>query len=315
MTARLIQKLRVVAVQASTPEVMLYTLEHPRKPMLPDWAPGAHVDLRLPDGRMRQYSLCGEPGAQRQWQIAVKREDAGRGGSAWVHGALAVGGEALVSAPRNNFPLAAGAQRHVLVAGGIGVTPLLAMARTLAAQGADFTLHYCARSAALAPLLPELRAVCGARLVTWFGDEGRRLDPALIGAPKAGTHLYACGPHRLTEAVRAAAGALGWAEANQHYEVFQPTLDENFKPEPFEVRIASTGATLLVPADRSALEVLREAGFAMPSSCELGVCGSCVCGYRDGVVIHRDSVLPVAARQDRMTPCVSRARVTVTLDL
>ncbi|SDB64501.1 PDR/VanB family oxidoreductase [Belnapia rosea] len=315
MTARIIQKLRVVAVAESTPEVRVYTLEHPRKPLLPDWSAGAHVDLRLPDGRMRQYSLCGEPGPQPRWQIAVKRETVGRGGSAWVHDSLALGTEVQVSAPRNNFPLAAGAVRHVLVGGGIGVTPLLAMARSLAAQGADFTFHLCARSAALAPLLAELRAVCGERLATWFGDEGRRFDAALIGMPEAGVHLYACGPHRLIEAVRAAAAERGWAEAQQHYEVFQPTLDENFKPEPFELRIASTGEVLLVPAGRSALDVLRERGFALPSSCELGVCGSCVCGYRDGIVIHRDSVLPVSARQDRMTLCVSRARVSVTVEL
>ena len=314
MTARLIQKLRVVGLADSTPEVRVYTLEHPRKPLLPEWAAGAHVDVRVADGKVRQYSLCGEPGVQKQWQIAVKREATGRGGSAWVHETLVLGGEALVSAPRNNFPLAP-ATRHVLVAGGIGVTPLLAMARTLAAAGADFTLHFCARSAALAPLLAELRAVCGRRLVTWFADEGRRFDPALVGPPAPGTHLYACGPQRLTDAVRTAAEAAGWAEPQQHYEVFQPTLDENFKPEPFELKLASTGEVLLVPADRSALEVLRERGFALPSSCELGVCGSCVCGYSEGVVIHRDSVLPVAARQDRLTLCVSRARVAVTVAL
>lgn len=314
MTARLIQKLRVVGVADSTPEVRVYTLEHPRKPLLPEWSAGAHVDLHLADGKMRQYSLCGTPGAQKRWQIAVKREAAGRGGSAWVHAALMPGGEALVSAPRNNFPLSPGT-RHVLVAGGIGVTPLLAMARSLAVEGADFTLHFCARSAGQAPLLAELRATCGQRLVTWFADEGRHFDPALIGQPAPGTQLYACGPQRLTDAVRAAAEAAGWAEPQQHYEVFQPTLDENFKPEPFALTLASTGEVLLVPADRSALEVLRERGFALPSSCELGVCGSCVCGYSEGVVIHRDSVLPVAARQDRMTLCVSRARVAVTVDL
>jgi len=268
----------------------------------------------MADGKVRQYSLCGTPGVQPRWQIAVKREAAGRGGSAWVHASLLPGGEALVSAPRNNFPLARG-DRHVLVAGGIGVTPMLAMARTLAATGADFALHFCARAAALAPLLVELQAVCGDRLVTWFADEGRRFDPTRIGRPAPGTQLYACGPPRLTDAVRAAAQAAGWGEAQQHYEVFQPTLDENFKPEPFTLKLASTGEVLLVPADRSALAVLRERGFALPSSCELGVCGSCVCGYTDGVVIHRDSVLPVAARQDRMTLCVSRARVAVTVAL
>jgi len=314
VTARIIQKLVVTEVADSTPEVRVYTLAHPRKKLLPEWAAGAHVDVRVAGDKVRQYSLCGEPGEQPRWQIAVKREAAGRGGSAWVHASLLPGGEALVSAPRNNFPLAAG-DRHVLVAGGIGVTPMLAMARTLAATRADFALHFCARSAALAPLLAELRAVCGDRLVTWFADEGRRFDPARIGPPAPGTQLYACGPQRLTGAVRAAAQAAGWGETQLHYEVFQPTLDENFKPEPFALKLASTGEVLLVPADRSALAVLRERGFALPASCELGVCGSCVCGYTEGVVIHRDSVLPVAARQDRMTLCVSRARVSVTVAL
>lgn len=315
MTARLIMKMQVEAMQASTDEVMLYTLVHPKRPVLPDWTPGAHVDLRLPDGRVRQYSLFGDPAERGRWRLAVKREDQGRGGSRWCHATLAPGTPVLVSAPRNNFPLAVGATRHVLVAGGIGVTPLAAMARQLAQAGADFILHFAARSAALAPLLPDLRAVCGDRLVTWFGEEGRRFHPDALGPPAAGTHLYVCGPQRLTDAVRGAAAAAGWAEAQVHAEIFQPTLDENFKAEPFDIRIASSGQVLRVPADRSALEVLREAGFVMPSSCENGVCGSCECGYRDGIVIHRDQVLPVAARQDRMTPCVSRARVAVTLAL
>ncbi|MFJ5487108.1 2Fe-2S iron-sulfur cluster-binding protein [Hansschlegelia beijingensis] len=108
---------------------------------------------------------------------------------------------------------------------------------------------------------------------------------------------------------------LGWPEARIHAEAFQATLDENFKPEPFDATLASTGETLHVPADRSLLDVLREHGVTMPSSCELGVCGSCVCGYRDGVVIHRDAVISVTDRQNRIAPCVSRARVAVTLDL
>jgi ferredoxin-NADP reductase len=315
MTARIIMRLRVEALEADTPEVLRLTLRHPRKPLLPAFTAGAHVDVRLPDGRTRQYSLCGEPGEAEAWHLAIKREDAGRGVSRWLHEAVTGGGELLVSAPRNNFPVAEGAARHVLVAGGIGVTPLLAMARVLVARGEPFTLHFCARSAALAPLLAEARAVCGDRLVTWFADEGRRFDPALIGPAEPGAHLYACGPERLTEAVLEHARATGWAEENLHAEHFQATPDENFKAEPFEITLASTGQRLLVPADRSALEVLREAGLSMPSSCELGICGACICEYRDGIVLHRDKVLPVAARQHRMTPCVSRARVGVTLEL
>ncbi|MCJ2009446.1 flavin reductase family protein [Methylobacterium sp. J-092] len=149
----------------------------------------------------------------------------------------------------------------------------------------------------------------------WFSEEGRRFDPALLRGPDANTHVYACGPRRLTEAVQAALAANGWPPEQVHVEHFAAVSDENFKPEPFGARIASTGAVLHVPADRSLLDVLREHGFSLPSSCELGVCGACECGYRDGTVIHRDAVLPIGKRQDRMTPCVSRARVGVTLDL
>jgi vanillate O-demethylase ferredoxin subunit len=315
VTARLVMRMRVESAEPSTPEVVLLTLVHPSRPALPEAPPGSHVDLRLPDGRVRQYSLCGDPADRSRWRIAVKREDAGRGGSRWCHENLSAGSTALVSAPRNNFPLAPGARRHVMVAGGIGVTPLAAMALHLAAAGGDFALHFAARSAAAAPLLPELRAACGQRLVTWFGDEGRRFDPSALGPPEEGTHLYACGPERLTDAVRGRAEALGWPPERVHSEAFQAALDENFKPEPFEIVLASSGETLRVPADRSALDVLRDHGLTVPSSCENGLCGACVCGYREGVVIHRDRMLPVGARQDRMTPCVSRARVSVTLEL
>lgn len=315
MTARIIMKLRVVEAAPTTPEVLRLRLVHPIRPELPPWSAGAHVDLRLPDGKVRQYSLCGDPGDRRHYVLAIKREEAGRGGSSWAHDNLSPGAIAHVSAPRNNFPLAAEARRHVLVAGGIGVTPLAAMARQLAADGADFTLHLCARSAGQAPLLDDLRQVCGPRLATWFSGEGSRFDPKGLGAPDEGVHAYACGPQRLVDAVQAALVERGWPEERVHIERFAATLDENFKPEPFEARIASTGDVLHVPADRSLLDVLRAHGFSHASSCELGVCGTCECGYRNGVVIHRDSVLPLAKRQDRMMPCVSRARVGVTLDL
>jgi ferredoxin-NADP reductase len=313
MTARLIMKLRVERTRFTTPDVLHLTLAHTRKPELPPWTPGAHVDLRLPSGSVRQYSLCGDPWDRAHYEIAIKREAAGRGASLWAHDNLVPGAIAHVSAPRNNFPLATGARRYVFVAGGIGVTPLVAMARELARTGAAFEFHFCARSAAAAPLLAELRDICGERLRTWFSDAGRRFHPAIIGAGEPDCHLYACGPPRLLDAVLAATA--GWPGERIHTEVFQPIRDENYKPEPFDAFIASTGGVLHVPADRSLLDVLRANGLATASSCELGVCGSCVCGYRNGTVIHRDAVLPLASRQDRMTPCVSRAHVSVTLDL
>jgi vanillate O-demethylase ferredoxin subunit len=316
MTARLIMKMNVVDARADTDDITVFTLRHPWRIRLPPPEPGAHVDLRLPDGRTRQYSLCGDPNDDAQYRIAVKREDDGRGASRWIHANLKPGAIAHVSTPRNNFPLAADARRHVFVAGGIGITPVAAMARRVAQRGEDFRLHYCARSDK-APLIGDLRAICGPdRLATYFsgGSQPRRFDcAAALARPAPGVHLYCCGPQRLTDAVREATRA--WPGAQVHFEVFKPTLDENFQPEPFDVRIASTGETIRVPAARSALDVLRERGFPLPSSCELGVCGSCVCRYRDGTVIHRDSVLGVGDRQDRMMLCVSRARVAVTLEI
>lgn len=313
MTARIIMKLRVAKVSHSAADVAHLTLVHPHRPSLPEWTAGAHVDLRLPDGRVRQYSLCGDPSDATRYEIAIKRQPDGRGGSVWAHEALQEGSEVHVSAPRNNLPLAPDGERYVLIAGGIGITPLLSMARSLKSAGKAFELHYCARSQTLAPLLTEVTEVCGDALRCWFSSQGNRFDPTVMGPSSAGTHIYVCGPQGLIDTVQAS--LTEWPEDQIHVEHFQMTVDENFKPEPFEAIVASTGQRILVPADKSLLEMLRAQDFPLPSSCEMGVCGSCECGYRDGIVLHRDNVLPVAKRQDRMMLCVSRARVSVTLDL
>lgn len=315
MSARLIMKLRVEDAVYTTPEVMRLRLRHPLRPQLPPWTAGAHVDLRLPDGRVRQYSLCGDPADLSCYEIAIKREEAGRGGSRWAHDNLSPGTIAHVSAPRNNFPLATDASHHVFIAGGIGVTPFLSMAHALKGGNATFDLHLCARGPDLAPLLPELRAIAGERLQCWFSSEGRRFDPRVLHRHADGVHFYACGPQRLTDAVQVSLEEAGCPADAIHVEHFGAVLDENFKPEPFDAIIASSGKRLHVPADRSLLDVLRDNGVNLSSSCEIGVCGSCECGYVDGTVIHRDAVLPVSRRQDRMMPCVSRARVGVTLAL
>ena len=315
MSARLIMKLRVAKATLTTREVLHLRLVHPKRPELPSWTAGAHVDLRLPDGRTRQYSLCGDPADASCYEIAIKREDAGRGASRWVHEALREGSEAHVSAPRNNFSLVSGARRTILVAGGIGVTPVLAMAYELAAAQADFSVHACFRGPEQAPLLPSLAASCGSRLTTWFSGSGRRFDPSVIGPPEDGVQVYACGPARLLDALRAGLAEAGWPEAKVHAEAFAALVDETFKPEPFDVRVASTGEMVHVPADRSMLDALKDHGLPMPSSCGIGVCGSCICRYLDCTALLRDAVIPPAKRQDHITPCVSRARVSMTLDL
>lgn len=308
-------RMHVAETWNETGDIKVMVFRHPLRDALPEWTPGAHVDLRLADGKIRQYSLCGDPADRTRYRIAVKREPGGRGGSTLIHDAFARGSEVHVSAPRNNFPLSTDAARHILVAGGIGITPFVAMTRHLAQDQQDFELHYCSRPFP-APLTQELSAVCGDRLHLYSPNapHPNRIDLSeLFARVQDGTHIYCCGSQKLMDGVRAATSH--WPQSQIHFEAFQATLDENFSSEPFDIRIASTGQVLTVPNDKSALYVLREAGFALPSSCELGVCGSCECGYQDGIVLHRDQVLRNEARQDRMMLCVSRARVNVTLDL
>lgn len=313
MSARIIMKLEVIGREALAEDVVRLTFAHPKRPKLPAWTPGAHVDLRLPDGKIRQYSLTSDPGDLSHYAITVKREPDGRGGSSWVHDNLSEGKIAHVSAPRNNFPLADGP--GVFIAGGIGVTPMLAMARELASRGDLTAFHLCEKKRPSA-FEADLARTCSDAFTLHVSADGpeARLDVAgLIAGLPPDVHIYCCGPQRLTEAVDAATA--DWSEDQVHFEVFTPMVDENFNPEPFDVTVASTGETYRVPAERSALDVLREAGHTLPSSCELGVCGSCECGYTDGAVIHRDSVLRHNARQNRMMLCVSRARVGVTVDI
>lgn len=313
MTARIIMKLDVVRREPAGDGTIRLTFKHPKRDTLPEWTPGAHVDVRLPDGKIRQYSLIGDHRRRDVYVIAVKDEINGRGGSRWIHEALIPGSRAHVTAPRNNFSLSDHNGRTILIAGGIGVTPLVSMARALAERNADFVLHYSSRTEQ-ASLLDDLRAICGERLHLHVSGTSR-FDAASVleHEDPSSTQVYCCGPDRLTASVRAATES--WPPDAVHFEIFQPTLDENFKAEPFDLTIASSGQTIRIPADRSALDVLRDNGFILPSSCELGVCGSCECSYRDGIVIHRDSVLGLSARQDRMMLCVSRARVSVTVDL
>lgn len=308
-------KMEVANVSWLTSEVCQIVLKHPKRPTLPPWNAGAHVDVHLPNGRIRQYSLCGDPNERETYRIAVKYEAEGRGGSSWIHNNVRRGDTLPVSAPRNNFPLEPEATRYVFVAGGIGITPIMAMAYEALAEGKSFELHYCARSWKDAPFLSEIEELCGNRIRGHWSNEERFSVEDLFRSIDEESHIYACGPKRLTDAVRRAASEREWKDGQLHFEVFEAVFDENFKPEPFDVKIESTGQVVRVPADQTMIEVLREQGYPMPSSCELGVCGACVCTYKEGVVIHRDSVLSPVERQSAMTPCISRARGSVTIDI
>jgi len=289
---------------------------------LPAFEAGAHVDVHLPGGLVRQYSLCNPPGETQRYQIAVLRDAASRGGSQAVHDAVAEGATLRISAPKNHFPLAAGAPHHLLLAGGIGITPLLAMAEQLSSQGQPFDLHHCTRSRERTPFVEQMAASAFASRVQHHFDDGdaaQKLDiAATLRAAPAGTHLYVCGPQGFMDAVLAAGRAAGWPEERLHREYFAAAPVDHSHDGAFELEIASSGRVIPVRADQSALAALLAAGFDIPMSCEQGVCGTCLTRIRSGTPEHHDQYLTPEeqAANDQFLPCCSRAKTPrLVLDL
>lgn len=282
---------------------------------LPPWTAGAHIDL--PCGAVvRQYSLCGDPDDRSTYRIAVRRADPGRGGSRYVHDVLAVGDTVCLGGPRNNFPLVE-AKRYVFVAGGIGITPFLPMLAAVEGCGAEWRLAYGGRTRASMPFLDELIERHPDRIMIRAEDDEGLLDlDSLLPAPEPGLAVYCCGPEPLLTAVEKRAAT--WPDAVVHVERFAPKQVAGAPDTAFEVEIAATGQILQVPADRSVLEVLTDAGVPVLSSCTEGTCGSCETAVLEGHVDHRDSVLTAEEQQgnDVMFVCVSRSRSTrIVLDL
>lgn len=283
---------------------------------LPEWRPGAHLDVVTGTGLVRQYSLCGDPGDRTGYRIAVLRQPEGRGGSAWLYEGLHEGDRVMVSTPRNHFPLEPG-PRYVFLAGGIGITPLLPMIRQVAAEGAEWSLHYGGRTRASMAYAEDLRAVDASRVHLLPFDECGLIDlDAALDEAGPQQHVYCCGPEPLIGAAEKACAARG---LRLRTERFSPKdIDVSPADSPFTVRIASTGAELVVPAGRSIVEVLTEAGVDVLTSCEEGTCGTCETAVLGGDPDHRDSVLTEEeqAAGDRILPCVSRSRTPeLVLDL
>jgi cytochrome P450/ferredoxin-NADP reductase len=279
---------------------------------LPRWSPGAHIDVECgsPE-RPRQYSLCGDPADTGALEIAVLREPAGRGGSLWIHEQVREGDRLKIRGPRNHFHLDESLPRALFIAGGIGITPIAAMARRARALGIDYRLHYCGRRRSAMAMLDELQALHGGRLMLHIGDEGSRADVAtLMARPDADTRVYACGPVRMLDAVREAAQR--WPQDAVRIEHFVSTLGtlDPAREHGFEVVLKDSGLELQVPPDKTVLAVLREANIDVQSDCEEGLCGSCEVRVLDGEVDHRDLVLTRAEREagGRMMSCCSRAR-------
>ena len=276
------------------------------RPLAP-FSAGAHIDVQVPNGLTRPYSLCGNPNDATAYRIAVKREAGGRGGSISMHDGCEVGTALGIVGPRNHFPLDPSAQRHLFIAGGIGITPIHSMIQALAGQGKPWELHYCARSAAHAAFHEELLALNPAGVFCHFSEEPVLDVRMLLQQPQQGTHLACCGPQGLMKAVEAATAH--WAPGQVHFEWFAAPESAQSDNSPFEVHLARTGRTLLIPADASILQVLRDEGIRVNCACEEGVCGSCETAVLEGRPQHRDALLTEQEREAGRTMmiCVSRA--------
>jgi phthalate 4,5-dioxygenase reductase subunit len=306
--------LQVVRKEGIATDVYLFELAAPDNAVLAPFEPGAHITLLTPNGLTRRYSLCNSPHETRVYRIAVKREAQGLGGSVSLVDHVAVGGTISVSPPLNYFPLHTGAPSFLLIAGGIGITPILSMARALQAIGADFQIIYLARTPASAAFHAELSADdLRAHSVVHHnhGDPSRKFDlSAALAACSEGAHVYCCGPRRLMESVRNL--TRGRPGGHVHFEDFGSSESApQHQDRPFQVRLAQKGITLEVPTGVTILEVLRRSGVLVPSSCESGTCGACRTKLVSGVADHRDYVLDEDQHDTEIMICVSRAKSAI----
>jgi len=301
--------------------IFSYELARPDGAPLPAFSAGSHIDVTVPGGLTRQYSLCNDAAEQHRYRIAVLRDPASRGGSVAMHDQLKEGDTVQISEPRNHFPLVH-AQKTLLFAGGIGVTPLLCMAQRLSHIGADFTMHYCARSQDRTAFRDEISASPFAANVAYHYDDGdaaQKLDLArVIAKPDAGTHIYVCGPTGFIDWVVKTAQQQGWPADHVHLEYFGAAPQDTTGDQAFQVKIASSGQVYDIPADKTVTSALLEHGVEILVSCEQGVCGTCITRVLEGECDHRDLYFTddEKAKNDQFTPCCSRAKTKLlVLDL
>ncbi|MBB2487523.1 oxidoreductase [Mitsuaria sp. WAJ17] len=298
-------------------DVLELRLRHPQGQVLPGWSAGAHLRLKLPvscvQGLERHYSLIGAQGAAEEYRIAVLRDPASRGGSLWIHEQLTQGQALDVDGPFDSFPLQAGQGRTVLMAGGIGITPMHAMAHALNAAGQPFELHYLARSEDRLVMLDELRALQNAHLHLHAGSTPPALD-ALLGAFSPGATLHACGPVPLLNALRERGAALGWPASALHFESFGARTQTGDKP--IRVHLAQSGIEVDVQPGTSILDALIAADAFVAYDCKRGECGQCHSRVLEGRPLHRDVCLSPAQRAEGLCTCVGWASSeSLTLDL
>lgn len=283
-----------------TDRIRAFELADPDDWDLPPFTAGSHIDLHLESGAVRSYSLFGDPAERNRFRIAVQREDGGRGASVALHRTLARGDLVSVSLPRNHFPLQE-AKHHILIAGGIGITPLYSMIQCLRGKGASFELHYLSRSPDQTAFVDQLAAFGSAVRYHYSRIAGRVNVADCFARATTGTHVYCCGPQSLVDAVRTEAAHRSFGALST--ESFASAVSAN--EVPFAVRLMRSGMTVPVPAGQSILEAVRRAGVDIPSSCEGGVCLECKVRVLGGTPAHRDIAMTATQRGEFMTPCVS----------
>ena len=290
-------ELRVRSATWEAPDILSYELRALDGRELPAFTAGAHIDLTLPNGLIRSYSLVNDQSERHRYVIGVQKDRASRGGSTWVHENLRPGGLVTVNGPRNNFPLDESAARSVLIAGGIGITPIVSMVRRLAALQKEWTLFYCARTRAQAAFSDALQ---GDVRYNFDGEPGGKLlDMAAVVADwPAGTHFYCCGPLPMLAAFEAATAALPREQV--HVEYFT-AKEPPAVAGGFNVVLAKSGRQFAVPPGKTILETLLDAGLEVPYSCMEGVCGTCETRVVEGVPDHRDLVLSEAEHAEGKT--------------
>jgi ferredoxin-NADP reductase len=312
-------KLKVTAIKELTPNIKMFELANADGGELPPFQAGAHIDIRTGNGLIRSYSLANDPAERERYVTAVLREPEGGGGSKWMHDELKVGDVLTASGPLQNFPLDERAPLSILLAGGIGITPLMAMGYRLRAQHLPCHLHYCTKTPEETAFLDEVKSLYGDDLTLHHdgGDpsKGINLKETFATRPD-GAHLYFCGPAGL---IRAAQDATAhWPEGTVHFELFTSARTEEEAAEiaaragadeAFEIELSRSGQTLTVPADKTILDVLLDSGFGVPYACEEGWCGACVIDLVSGKADHRDEVLSDTEKSanTKIQVCVSRA--------
>lgn len=306
------EKIRVVVSEVVEVNPLIKRFRFVRRDggLMPSFSGGAHTVVEMDDHgtrRLNPYSLMGDPADRTGYEISVRRDDAGRGGSLFMHRHVVPGLEMLISPPVNLFQPDWRGRKHLMIAGGIGITPFIAQAAQIAAMGAKFELHYAARNAELGAYMADLSAKYGPRVHCYFDDEGQAIDlKVLLSTQPLGTHLYVCGPKGMIAWVRKAAEGMGWPAGSVHHEEFlAPPVGKVF-----EVTLAASGKTITVGTHQSLLEAMEAAEVDAPYLCRGGACGQCetdVLGC-DGKLLHNDHWLTDEQKAEgrKIMPCVSR---------